>query len=392
MFEPGSVDLFNPVQKFSYSEVDKRRLKNFRYRYGRKYSNKGFYSLCQTDINKNIITLITDYHLDFDIWWNDSMIEFLYKDQSRYGALSSFFRRSVTNSKKSIWFRPELLNWKEMAGVFIRSGVNWQEVLYYRDYIDWDDRNVLDALVSVSNIKIKDWWPTISKSAKKFILKERIPNMLYRNDSKKTISDWFDKELINYTCALPTLISYKSSYFDIWWDRSKISDKSLKDNMIRLCIHCSQHFDTWFEKDLFDYDKGSIFLLAFCSNKFDKWWDEKKFNYNYPINCWRKPYYRRRNVPYDEHRALDSLREILFNKETQKTDEKPLNTTYYPKLKYCLPALYPDKFDKWYSKIRYRPNRITFSHLNKFCQKHKDVWEFDFLKYELLRGTKYDKG
>jgi len=53
-----------------------------------------------------------------------------------------------------------------------------------------------------------------------------------------------------------------------------------KENSRYLAKYCSEHFDKWFDKELFDWN-NSEYLAEYCSAHFDKWFDKELFDWNH---------------------------------------------------------------------------------------------------------------
>ncbi len=238
---------------------------------------------------------------------------------------------------------------------------------------------------------------------------------------------WWYFEKFNWNTASYFLSSNCRMFFNIWWNE-KTPDKFNWGDSDALAAWCYKHFNIWWNKmppDAFNWERGSRSLSYRCRNHFKIWWNPNEFNWK-DSSLLARFCYKHINVwwnhnKYDWKWGSEALARYCY--KYFGIWGKDLSKFNYKDGSWALPLCGANNFHKWWLNPRrrfnwergtwylvrycskhfkiwyYNPSKLNWhckslrgkallDALEKYCGKHKDRWEADFVIYGLLTEGK----
>ena len=160
-------------------------------------------------------------------------------------------------------------------------------------------------------------------------------------EHKDQFNTWFDKDYFDYkNCSWKLARFYKHTFND-WYDNDKYNHK--QDGWA-LAHYCHNNFSKWFDKETFNYKNHSWVLPQHCSKYYKMWFDKDYYNYQ---NSYALLKYSLKHF------------DTWFSKDSFNYEESSWALSYF-----C-----PEKFDLWFDKNKYNYEKDGWA-IERFCSKY----------------------
>lgn len=328
-------DIFSKEQKFALTEDETQIISRFRRSVARSIGIP-FYQIPKKMDHDDIISLFLQhrYHEYFGYWYKPGMVDIYRYSEQLAGMSYRWFE---------YWWDPNQFDFENCSGTLIYNMRSYFS--HFWNPVDMPIPKTINSLISCSCPNFEMWW---------------------------------DARYVTYN--IYHLTSWYSKYFHIWWDADKFWEHAglySRSYVPLLARNCIEHFDTWWNPDIYDFgfmhsdtynilkwhilkwwdsnkmpdlffERHSIDLCKDFPKFFDLWWDKKRFNYG--KNAARKRY----GKPVIH----------LFGREYLMT--------------HC-----SDHIETWYDKRKIRPTKANLKLLRKHCSAGHAYWGPDYITMTL---------
>jgi len=151
--------------------------------------------------------------------------------------------------------------------------------------------------------------------------------------------------------------------FKKYWKSRNVSRQLNSNEYILLAENCSEHFDTWWNPEKFNWEDDSWILTVHFGNRIEDWWDEDKYNWK---NC---------SWPLAE--CCSQYIKYWWNK-----DEFNWKTCSWVLAEHC-----SKQFNTWWNPEKFNWSKRNIAFLEKYCAKDKNIWEKRAVIEKIRRGV-----